>query len=327
MAQPGDNQPSAEPSNPMPEPGRAPPPAGRGLPFPGPPPGYPVYPSSGTQLAPPPPAGEGTFLDQPGAPPPDRRTAGQWILLALLGYVVGQFVASIFTLVAATAAGRVHDLTAIGNLSEPPQWYIAASLVGLWVGFFLGPLVASKVRGTGRMVADFGLRFRPSDLLGIVVGVGGQYLIAALYLPFHVKNLTAPAQKLTGAAHGWGFLVVAVLTVVGAPFFEELFFRGLVLRALVRLFTPAVAAWSSPGARRSIGRSAGLVAAVVVDGLVFGLAHWERSQFAGLALFGMALAVVSYRTRRQGMNMVAHASFNLVAVLALLSSRGGVILH
>ena len=66
--------------------------------------------------------------------------------------------------------------------------------------------------------------------------------------------------------------------------------------------------------------------AVVVDGLLFGLAHGEWVQLAGLALFGMVLATVSYRTGRLGMNMVSHATFNLVAVLVILQQRGGVIL-
>ena len=224
-------------------------------------------------------------------------------------------VASVFVLVAGAANGQLHQLSSIARAAQPPDWYIGVSLVGLWVGFLAGPLIASKAQGAGRLVADFGLRFKSRDLLGILIGVGGQFLIALFYLPFHIKNLTAPAQKLTGAAHGWGFAVIAVLTVVGAPFFEELFFRGLLFRALARLFTPAGTAVS------------GVVLAVVADGVLFGLAHWELYPFAGLALFGMVLAWVSYRTGRLGMNMVAHASFNLVAVLALLSSRGGVILH
>jgi membrane protease YdiL (CAAX protease family) len=40
----------------------------------------------------------------------------------------------------------------------------------------------------------------------------------------------------------------------------------------------------------------------------------------------MVLAAISYRTGRLGMNMVSHASFNLVAVLVILHQRGGVIL-
>jgi membrane protease YdiL (CAAX protease family) len=69
-------------------------------------------------------------------------------------------------------------------------------------------------------------------------------------------------------------------------------------------------------------RLVGVAAAVVIDGLLFGLAHAEWVQLAGLALFGMVLATVSYRTGRLGMNMMAHASFNLVAVLVYIYGSG-----
>jgi membrane protease YdiL (CAAX protease family) len=237
--------------------------------------------------------------------------------MGVLGFAIGEVVGSIFVVVAAFAAGQSDALGRFASMAEPPEWYIGTSLVGLWVGFFLGPFVASKARGTGRFLADLGVRFRPVDLVGIVIGVGGQFVLDALYAPFisHLKNFTAPTQKLVGASHGWGFAAIAVLTVCGAPFFEEILFRGLAFKALARLFTPQQLA---PSRRRA----AGVAAAVVVDGLLFGLAHWEPYQFAGLAVFGMALAFISYRTDRLGMNMVAHASFNLVAVLALLGSSG-----
>jgi uncharacterized protein len=240
--------------------------------------------------------------------------------MALVGFAVGQIVATIFLAIAAAVAGESGMLARYATMSAPPEWYVGTSLVGLWVGFFFGPWVASRTRGTRRLVADLGLRFRPIDLVGIVIGVGAQFVIDLLYEPFisHMKNFTAPTQKLVGASHGWGYLVIAVLTVCGAPFFEELLFRGLLFKALARLFTPATI---GPSQRRA----AGVVLAVVVDGLLFGLAHWELYQFAGLALFGMVLAVISYKTNRLGMNMVAHASFNLVAVIAIVASSSGVV--
>ncbi len=64
---------------------------------------------------------------------------------------------------------------------------------------------------------------------------------------------------------------------------EELFFRGLLLKGLVRILTPL-------GARRGAARVAGVVIAVILDGLLFGLAHGELIQLAGLAFFGMVLA-------------------------------------
>jgi membrane protease YdiL (CAAX protease family) len=70
---------------------------------------------------------------------------------------------------------------------------------------------------------------------------------------------------------------------------------------------------------RLIGRVGGWVGpalAIVVTGVLFGLAHAESLQLLGLATFGIILSFVSYRTGRLGMNMVAHATFNLVAVVA-----------
>jgi hypothetical protein len=233
------------------------------------------------------------------------------------GFVVGQVAALVVVGVAAAIEGKSGQLAMIETLASPPDWYIGSSLVGIWCGFALGPLVASRLRGTRSVVTDLGLRFAWIDLIGIAIGVGGQLLVSVLYAPFirHLHNFSAPTQKLTGGAHGWGFFVIAVLTVVGAPFFEELFFRGLLLRALLRITAPD--AVSSRGSR-----TRWLVVAVVLDAVLFGLAHGELEQFAGLAVFGAILAYVSWRTGRQGMNMVSHAAFNLVAVLSVVSSRG-----
>jgi membrane protease YdiL (CAAX protease family) len=238
-------------------------------------------------------------------------------MLAALGFVVGQVIAVVLVEVAASLAGDSHNLSAIGQEAVPPEWYVLSSLFGLWVGFFGAPWLASRFRGTGRLVVDLGLRFRWIDALGILIGIGGQVLVAVLYAPFisHLHNFSAPTQKLTGSSHGGGFLLIALFTVIGAPFMEELFFRGLLLRGLLRLFSP-----DDLGRRQA--RLLALGGAVVLDGLLFALAHAEWEQFAGLALFGVVLALISYRTGRLGMNMVAHASFNAVAVVAVLGSRG-----
>jgi uncharacterized protein len=310
MAQPGENKPSAGPPTPRPD---APPG-----------PGYsgPLAPDPAFPPPPPPPGGPAPrglpFLDVPGAPPATPGDAGTWILFALIGFVVGQLVAYAFVVMAAALAGQ--QVQTIADLSAPPEWYVGMSLVGLWLGFLLGPWLASWARGTNHLWADLGVRFRPIDALGIVIGVVAQYAIDLAYSPFitNAKKFGAPTTRLTGAAHGWGFVVIAVMTVVGAPFFEELFFRGLLFKALARVCTPL-------GVGPSARRTAGLVVAVVLDGLLFGLAHGEWEQFAGLAAFGMVLAVISYRTGRLGLNMVTHASFNLVAVIAVVNSRGALI--
>jgi hypothetical protein len=250
----------------------------------------------------------------------DKSAAGRWFFYALVGYVVGQLAAAIFGAVAGAVAGKnAAQMAKITAASVPPEWYVVSTLVGLWFGFFGAPWLASRTRGTGHLWADLGVRFRWIDLWGIAIGVGAQIVIALLYAPFQrdIKDFNGPSQKLTGGSHGAGFLVVALATVLLAPFLEELFFRGLLFKSMARLFTPR-------GAGPTRARGAGIVLAVIVDGLLFGLAHGEWVQLAGLALFGAALAAISYRTGRLGMNMVSHASFNLVAILAFLGQRGGV---
>lgn len=253
-----------------------------------------------------------------GAAPTSRRSAGMWLLFGALGFLIGQVVGAVFSVLAAIAQGKLHSLSAVANLSEPPTWYIVSTLLGLWVGFLGGPLMASTIRGTRSLIRDVGLRFKWIDLIGIPIGVAGQFLVVAIYIPIspHVHNFSqkfnAPSQKLTGGSHGIGFAVIAVLTVAGAPFFEEVFFRGLLLRSLTRLFG-------------NFGRGVGPALAIVITGVLFGLAHAESLQLLGLATFGVILSFISYRTGRLGMNMAAHAAFNLVAVVATLAAGTGVL--
>jgi membrane protease YdiL (CAAX protease family) len=246
-----------------------------------------------------------------GAVPVDRNAAWMWLLYAGLGFLGGQVLAAVTVGLAAELAGQFHSLTALSKLAEPPTWYVISTLFGLWGGFLGAAILASRLKGTKRLWADLGVRFRWIDLLGIPIGIGGQYLVALMYIPiaphvhdFH-QRFAAPAQRLTGSSHGSGYVAIALATVVGAPFFEELFFRGVLLRALARLFGHW-GGWVGPSL------------AIVVSGVLFGLAHAESLQLLGLAVFGVILGVVSYRTGRLGMNMVAHASFNGLALTAVV---------
>ncbi len=280
------------------------------------------WPSVGqVPASPPAPGADRPFLDTPWVPPQTKRQGSMWLLYAVIGFVVGQLGAVVLALIAGAVAGKTSaEMQAIANASVPPEWYVVVTLFGLWIGFVGAPWLASRTQGTRNFVRDLGLRFKLIDLVGIAIGLGGQLLVAILYAPFQhdIHNFNAPSQKLTGASHGAGFVVIAIATVLLAPAAEELFFRGLLLKGIVRVFTPLATA----GRRRT----AGVVLAVIADGLLFGLAHGEWVQLAGLAVFGMILAAISYRTGRLGMNMVAHASFNLVAIIAI-ATNGSVVFH
>jgi membrane protease YdiL (CAAX protease family) len=224
----------------------------------------------------------------------------------VFGYVVGLLLSTVGAALAESATGY-HP-----SSSAPiPVAVTAADVAGLWLGLVGAALVASRTRGRNDLRADYGWGLgRWWDLpAGAALGLGCQYLlIPLLYLPFeqfdrHLSHqLSQPARHDTGAAHTVGSVAVLLLLLaVGAPIVEELFFRGLVLRAL-------------------LGRTP-VPVAVVGSALLFALAHFEAIQFAGLAAFGVVLAVLAWRTGRLTPGIGAHAAFNAVAVLSVVHLR------
>lgn len=219
----------------------------------------------------------------------------------MLGFAAGIILSSV---TAAVAESVTHYRASSGG--PLPVGVTAADLVGLWIGLVGAAVWWSRVHGTGSLANDFGYRVGAWwDIpAGAALGLACQYgLIPLIYLPFVRSNpdlgrqLSQPTHRTVGAAHTSGTLVVLLIFLaVGAPLVEELFFRGLLLRSLVR--------WANP------------VVGVIGSGILFGLAHFEPLQFAGLALFGVILGAVAWRLERLGPTVAAHMSFNAVAVLS-----------
>ncbi len=228
-------------------------------------------------------------------------TANRWGLWeAAAGFVVGLILAAI-----ATSAAE----QAVGYRSGPfPVAVTVADVGALWIGLVGAAVWASRRRGTGDLAADYGLRIGGwLDVVGgALVGLVCQYLLLpALYWPWEQLDhslrhqLSQPAHNEAGVAHSVGAVVGLLLVLaVAAPVVEELFFRGLVLRGLLGVAPPPVA--------------------IVGSGLLFGLAHFEAVQFAGLAVFGVVLGVLAWRTGRLAPGMAAHAAFNAVAVASVV---------
>jgi hypothetical protein len=249
--------------------------------------------------------------------PRTKGDAGVWLFLAAGGFVGGQIISTVILLLLAALNGHSAELSKLTAEAVPPAWVVVGGLVGLWIGFLSAVAWASRTRGSGSIVADMGLTVRwPDPLIGIVVGLLGQYvLVTLLYLPWeHIdpglsNELSQPAKHLTGGFPGVDLAVIAALTVLVVPVVEELFFRGLVLRAFVRIFAGA-------------GKTLGPVLAVTTTGIVFGLAHAELVELLGLAAFGIVLSVLAYKFKRLGPCIFAHATFNLVAIVGIASTTG-----
>jgi membrane protease YdiL (CAAX protease family) len=228
--------------------------------------------------------------------PPETAEGPRWGLGDAVAAYLMAFFASTLILVAIVA-----------DPEDPTYVELLVANVPFWI-FTIGfPLWATRAKGWGPK-RDLGLAIRWTDVpLGAAVGVVAQLAIPLLYqvMPQDIRDRVGDeAEELYQSVDAHGSVLVTVLfvltTVLVAPFAEELFYRGLVMR--------------------SIERRAGLWPAVAITALVFALIHFQAIQTLGLLLAGLVFGALAARTGRLGPAMVAHMAFNGLAVIQLMTS-------
>lgn len=241
------------------------------------------------------------------APPPADAPAvdRSWGLGdVLLGFSIGLAGAQLVLAAILAATNRTVD-----QADDLPLSLVAVSQAGLWIGLLGVPLMATRLKGRG-LVADLGLRARWRDLWqGGAVGTVLQLVaLPLLYWPLldlldqDSSDLEGPARELTDRAAGpLGVLLLVLIVGVGAPIVEEIFYRGLFQRALLKRGLPPAAA-------------------IGINAVVFGLSHLQLLQLPALVLFGVVAGVLAHRSGRLGPAIAAHVAFNMVTVIALLAS-------
>ncbi len=233
----------------------------------------------------------------PVAAPP---SAPRWGLGdAAGGWLLAQSCALVAVLVLAAAFGYSGDQLADGDVSLS---FTALQFPPLWLGFVGVPVWAAATKGAG-WIRDFRVRILPVDgLIGLPAGVAAQLILVPLVsLPIlwlsgtDIDELSRPAQELGDrATTPGGVVLLFLMVVVGAPIAEELFFRGLVLRAFENRF--------------------GTRWAVVGSSVVFAATHFQALQFAALGVAGAVFALLVVATGRLGPAILAHMAFNAVTV-------------
>lgn len=154
-------------------------------------------------------------------------------------------------------------------------------------------------------------------LIGVSAG-GAFQVVAFVYLALTPMELSAPIlQASTPPLPGPWFpgqplWLAAVSAIMLAPLSEELFFRGLALRAWTREYGP----WF----------------AVVASALLFGLVHYGLNPLEGLwselpwlippAVAGLFLGVLALRTGTLVAPIAAHATMNAVTLVLILILGG-----
>lgn len=230
----------------------------------------------------------------------DERPQARWGL----GDAVGGFLVGL--LATTLVAGAWLSATGDDRLDLAGR---AVSQLAFWVGLAGAAVLATRLKGSKSLGTDFGFSIRWSDVgLGLAAGVLAHQvvlrLVALLLEPvLGDPDVGGPVRELVDETRGPAVIGLFVFVVVGAAVVEELFFRGLLLRALQRrLGTPA---------------------AIGISSVVFGATHIQDGLttaglvivIVSLSVLGAVFALLAVRTARLGSAIVAHASFNLLTLL------------
>jgi membrane protease YdiL (CAAX protease family) len=222
--------------------------------------------------------------------------------IAAIGAGLG-FVASIAVAVGYAVAGS-------GHFDAANPWYLLLSQLALWAGFLGAVVVASRRNGTRSLARDYGLSWPTwHDLkTGVAGGALGRLpsviiLILVVVATNGFANPSSAGRQIDGltpeGTAGW--VIMGLFLVVGAPFVEELLFRGLIQGAFTRRVGPTPA--------------------IFVTAVIFCFAHvLNEGPVAPLVLFPAALVLgyLRHRSGRLAPGMIAHATFNAIALALLL---------
>jgi membrane protease YdiL (CAAX protease family) len=215
-------------------------------------------------------------------------------VLAWVGaFVVGQLASTV-----------VVGLSGAESVDDVPIPTLFLALVLTWAAYLAALWWASRRSGTGDLVEDYRVRFRPVDLVGAPIGVLTQLVVVPLvYLPlsrlwpstFSEDELADNAERLVDRADGAAMVLLVLMVCVGAPIVEELVYRGLLQGSFAARVDGAVA--------------------VLIVAAWFALIHLRPVEYPGLFTFGLVAGACVLVTGRLGTAIVTHVGFNVTGLL------------
>lgn len=233
------------------------------------------------------------------------------------------------------AAIAVLFINLVGFLALPlvvstdtPWVYVVAimipSIVAASVAFGI-----STYRGNGPVV-DFGLPTSWSEVGGDLrtgfawgtAALGGGIVLALVFLAQTDLADQAPFGGLLGIEMPWK-VVLAMWVWLGAPFCEEIMFRGMLWGALERRASPPQFGAQGSRAQTSLWSTAsGLLGnrwvILIVTAVLFALWHREGWRFVVLLWGGLAIGVARMRSGSVAASATAHSVNNTLPALAIL---------
>jgi membrane protease YdiL (CAAX protease family) len=271
--------------------------------------------TSPTDISPsgPPESSSARFNSLEYVPPPGVR----WGLGdAATGVALFLTVIGLFAIAASFIPALQSD---VGNLLLNLFGY--GSLIGAAV-------IASRRTGLRRLSLDFGLAFRWIDLvIGIIVAIAAKLMVSVYIVLAEAWTGAAPTGGNLSLSESsiWVLVNGILFTSLIAPFAEELFMRGLLLRSIRNAI---LRGWlqrrPQPAERQT--QIIAVVVAISVSSLVFMALHLFQSTDPALLIvlgfstltLGVLNGIVAVRTGRLGAPIVAHIAFNGSSVVGSL---------
>jgi membrane protease YdiL (CAAX protease family) len=214
-------------------------------------------------------------------------------------WLLAAFVAGLFVL-AFVAGLRTTSVPVV----SPVEFDALIGLQFVLEGLLVIIVLVALPRLSKFSLRELGFRALPrrhigTALLGalamVLVANGGATLIDYLFHSQHQQDIVQIFKTLHDPVT---IAIFALFAVVFAPFAEETFFRVFFFNLGLR--------WG------------GFWVGAVLSGVLFGIAHGDLYAALPLALGGIVLCAVYYRSENAYASMISHAIFNALSIAALL---------
>ena len=252
------------------------------------------------------------LADLPPADLAEGRRIATWrwwevVVFTLLGFVIGVIAATPFFIALRPDASGAVD--APGLLISAVADLVMGGVLLLWLrARHPGWVTVIGWPAPGQRLRELAVGAGFGFLLEVVAVVTGTVVATA------IEALTGEevrsAEQVSPDLRGWGIAILVLMAVVVAPVVEEFVFRGLLFRSLADRY--------------------GFWVGAIGSAVPFGLTHVAVGASVDLwalritlIVVGIVLAWIHWRRRNLMANVVAHASFNLIGVVIILSGVGG----
>ena len=243
------------------------------------------------------------WLERRGFSPLPMAVLGLVLAFILFQIVISPAVTLLLLLAQGISLAEISGAMTV-IIEEHARTLLTANTIGQFFGLALPAYVLARLHSTRPLAI---LRVRVTDVVFVGLGVVGLVALTpviqwlgsineTLPLPEFVRQFEQSQMELIEQMLSveTGFVFNIIVLAITPAFCEELLFRGYV--------------------QRQAERGAGIVAGILISGIVFGLYHLRLTQAIPLCVLGVYLAWLTWRTGSLWPAIAVHFANNTIAI-------------